>query len=82
MPRRTIPFVENYYYHIYNRGNNRQTVFFDDDNYLYFLQGINKYLLPVVDIIAYCLMPTHYHLMVRVKDFRDQTSEVLKTSEV
>ena len=82
MPRRNVPFVPNCYYHIFNRGNNRQTVFFDADNYLYFLRGVKKYLLPVVDMIAYCLMPTHYHLMVRVKDLGGQTSEVFETSEV
>ena len=82
MPRRIISFTPDCYYHIYNRGNNRQTIFFETDNYLYFLRGIKKYLLPVVDMIAYCLMPTHYHLMVRVKDLGQQTSEVFKTSEV
>ena len=82
MPRRIIPFVPGNYYHIYNRGNNRQMVFFETDNYLYFLRGVKKYLLPVVDMIAYCLMPTHYHLLGRVKDFGNQTSEVFKTSEV
>ena len=51
-----------------------------------FYLGVKRYLLPVVDVIAYCLMPTHYHLMVRVKDLEQnsnkQTSEVSKTSEV
>ncbi len=78
MPRRLIPFVPEGFYHIYNRGNNRQTIFFEQDNYLYFLQDIKRYVLPAADIIAYCLMPTHYHLMVRVK----QTSGVSKTPEV
>ena len=92
MPRRMIPFVHGSTYHIYNRGNNRQVVFFEAGNYVYFLRGVRKYLLPAVDVIAYCLMPTHYHLLVRVKDLEkqtsevfldpEQTSEVLKTSEV
>ena len=79
MPRRPTPFVPDIYYHFYNRGNNRQAVFFEPDNYLYFLGGIKKYLVPFVSIVVYCLMPTHYHILVRVKH---QTSEVLKTSEV
>ena len=78
MPRRLVPFVADAYYHIYNRGNNRKQVFFQRENYLYFLQGIKRYLLPAADIIAYCLMPTHYHLMVGVK----KTSGVVKTPEV
>ncbi|MDP1548289.1 MAG: hypothetical protein Q8L87_19925 [Anaerolineales bacterium] len=79
MPRRTTPFIPDIYYHFYNRGNNRQAVFFQPENYLYFLGGMKKYLVPVVKIVAYCLMPTHYHILVKVML---QTSEVLKTSEV
>jgi len=66
------------HYHIYNRGNNREIIFFEPDNYLYFLKKINEYLVPVSDILVYCLMPTHYHIVVRVK----KPSEVFKTSEV
>ncbi|MBK9925883.1 MAG: transposase [Anaerolineales bacterium] len=78
MPRRLTPFAPDMYYHFYNRGNNRQAVFFEIDNYLYFLGGVKKYLIPVAHVVAYCLMPTHYHILVRIK----QTSEVFKTSEV
>ena len=77
MPRRTIPFLPDQYYHFYNRGNNRQAVFFERDNYLYFLRGVQKYLREQVDVLAYCLMPTHYHILGRVKG---QTSEVLPHS--
>jgi len=79
MPRRVTPFLPDQYYHFYNRGNNRQAVFFERDNYLYFLRGLKKYLREHVEILVYCLMPTHYHILVRI---RQQTSEVLKTSEV
>ncbi len=82
MPRRVTPFIPDIYYHLYNRGNNRQTFFFEPDNYLYFLGGLKKYLIPVVKIIAYCLMPTHYHILVKVMFQAPQTSEVFKTSEV
>jgi len=81
MPRRETPFLPDQYYHFYNRGNNRQAVFFERDNYLYFLRGLKKYLLGAVDVLAYCLMPTHYHVLVRVRP-PAQTSEVFKTSEV
>ncbi len=84
MPRRQIPFVPGTYYHLYNRGNNRQRIFFEAENCLYFLQGIKKYLQPVISLIAYCLMPTHYHLLVRIRD-QTQTPEapiMRRTSEV
>ena len=82
MPRRDTPFVADHFYHFYNRGNNRQIVFFERDNYLYFLRGIKKYLREYVEIIVYCLMPTHYHILARVRQTSEsQTSEVLKSSE-
>jgi REP element-mobilizing transposase RayT len=55
-------------YHVYNQGNNRQAIFFSDDNYRFFIRKIKNEICPYVDILAYCLMPNHYHLMVRVKD--------------
>ena len=79
MPRRETPFLPDQYYHFYNRGNNRQAVFFEGDNYLYFLKGIKKYVRAHVDILVYSLMPTHYHILGRVKP---QTSEFFKNSEV
>jgi len=60
------------YYHLYNRGNNRERIFFERENYLFFLRRLRKYAAPVLDVVSYCLMPTHYHLLVQVK----QTSEV------
>lgn len=65
-------------YHIYNRGNNKQSIFFEERNYHYFLKTFNEYLSPFVDVYAYCLMPNHFHFLIRVKE----TSEVYKTSEV
>ncbi|MFT7032358.1 MAG: putative transposase [Cyclobacteriaceae bacterium] len=55
-------------YHIYNRGNNSQRIFFNRENYIFFLQKIRKYLLPVSDILAYCLMSNHFHLLIHMPD--------------
>lgn len=60
-------FESGYLYHIYNRGNNSQLIFFNDENYLFFLKKIRKELLPYCEILAYCLMPTHFHFMVYVR---------------
>lgn len=59
-----MKFEENNIYHIYNRGNNKEVIFFDDENYLFFLQKIKKELSPYCKVLAYCLMPNHFHLMV------------------
>ena len=53
-------------YHIYNRGNNKQKIFFKNDNYEYFLQKCHKYLNPFSEILAWCLMPNHFHFLIEV----------------
>lgn len=60
-------FIEGEIYHVYNRGNNKQPIFFNRENYLFFLAKIRKELLPYCDIISYCLMPNHFHLEVFIK---------------
>jgi putative transposase len=70
--------LEGEYYHIYNRGNNRENIFFSKENYRYFLSKYDKYLSPYLDTYAYCLLPNHFHLLVRVKsekEFVVQASE-------
>lgn len=69
------------FYHIYNRGNNKQDIFFEEKNYYFFLNLFDKYLSPLVDVYAYCLMPNHFHFLIKVKELV-QTSEVSKTSDV
>ncbi len=53
-------------YHLYNRGNNKDLIFFDDENYSYFLNQFKKHVLPFCDVFAYCLMPNHFHFFIRV----------------
>ncbi len=59
-------FQPDQLYHIYNQGNNKQQIFFTRDNYVFFLQKLQKHLTPVCSILAWCLMPNHFHLMVKV----------------
>lgn len=74
---------EDKFYHIFNRGNNRENIFKEENNYYYFLKQYEKYLLDVVDTYAYCLMPNHFHLLVRIKNQSQiTTSKVLETFEV
>lgn len=51
-------------YHIYNRGINSQRIFFQEKNYYYFLRKIKLYINPYCEILAYCLMPNHFHLLI------------------
>ena len=56
------------YYHIYNRGNNGEKIFFEDANYSYFLQLYQKYISPVANTYAWCLMRNHFHFLVYLKE--------------
>ena len=64
-------FDENCFYHIYNRTVDRKAMFKTDDNYRFFLKQYDLYLSPVLDTYAFCLLGNHFHMLVRVKDFRD-----------
>jgi putative transposase len=57
-------FERGEFYHVYNRGNNKQVIFFEEKNYMFFLKKVNDQLLPFCDIIAYCLMPNHFHFLI------------------
>ncbi len=72
-------FEPNHIYHIYNRGNNSQKIFFKRDNYLFFLQKIRKHILPFANVLAWCLMPNHFHLMIYVE--RTELDSVLGESK-
>lgn len=51
-------------YHVYNRGNEKQTIFFNRENYIFFLRKIRNEWLPYCNILAYCLMPNHFHFLI------------------
>ncbi|MEI7917827.1 MAG: transposase [Candidatus Saccharibacteria bacterium] len=68
------------FYHVYARGSNKQKVFIDNSDYAYFIHLINRYLskhleisengevypnfIGKVEIVAYCLMKNHFHLLI------------------
>ena len=59
-------FEKDHIYHIYNQGNNKQKIFFIKENYYFFIGKIKTHVLPFADILAWCLMPNHFHIMVYV----------------
>lgn len=85
-------YVENGYYHIYNRGVEKRSIFQDDQDYYVFLdylkyslsdppkpgdlQGsplkkvyrLQKNFKNKIELIAFCLMPNHFHLLLKQLD--------------
>lgn len=65
---RKAKLIPGEYYHLYNRGVNRDNIFFQEDNWVYFLSRLRHYFTPQTSkLIAYCLMPNHYHLLLQIK---------------
>lgn len=55
------------FYHIYNRGVNGNKIFEEEENYMFFMNKLAKYLQNVCDVYAYCLMPNHFHFLIKIK---------------
>jgi putative transposase len=55
------------YYHIYNHANGNENLFVEADNYKWFLRQYHTYVSPIADTYAYCLMPNHFHLLIKLK---------------
>lgn len=63
-----IPLEQGKFYHIYNRGNNGDNLFYNPDNYKFFLRRLDEYLSDYIELYAFSLMPNHFHLLVQVKE--------------
>jgi putative transposase len=75
-----VKYVDDEYYHIFNRGANKARIFFIEENYSYCFRLLKKYSLQQnVAILAYCLMPNHYHLVCR-QDAGGSISKFLQTT--
>lgn len=69
MPRRPRVILPNVPQHIIQRGNNRQTCFYADEDYLSYLEWLKEYADKTGCIIhAFVLMTNHVHLLVSTEN--------------
>jgi REP element-mobilizing transposase RayT len=73
-----VEFQPGEIYHVYNKGNNRVPIFFGKDNYLFFLKKMRSHLLNHCDILAWCLMPNHFHWIIQMKENYSQHNSDLE----
>lgn len=71
MPQKYIPLEAGQIYHIWTHANGTENLFREAENYRFFLEKYTYHVHPVVETFAYCLMPNHLHLMVRVREEDD-----------
>lgn len=64
-------------YHIFNHANGFENIFTEDENYRFFLEKYQQYILPIAETYAYCLLPNHFHLVVRIRR-REVLEEVFR----
>jgi putative transposase len=69
------PFEEGGIYHVYNHGNGFENIFRSSHNYHHFLRKHDEYMIDVWECLAFCLMPNHFHLLVRINVIQDNSSE-------
>ncbi|WP_425392014.1 transposase [Ekhidna sp.] len=68
MAQPVIPLEPERIYHIWTHGNGSENLFRTDDNYRYFLEKYAQHIYPIAKTYAYCLMPNHLHLMVKIRE--------------
>ena len=54
-------------YHVYNRANGSEKIFQGEGNYHFFLGKYRIYISPIAHTYCYCLMPNHFHFLLRIK---------------
>ncbi len=77
MAQHLEPLLPDHHYHIYNHANGNDNLFKVEANYYFFIEKYVKYILPIADTFAYCLLPNHFHFFIRIHS----NSPVFENSE-
>ena len=88
-------YLENGIYHVYNRGINKSPIFTDEQDHIVFMHLLKTYLSPITDpitksktpktlhnevlLLQFCLMPNHFHLLIKQKTKEGMTKLMQKT---
>lgn len=67
-------------YHSYSKAIGKEVLFLNDENFKYFLKRYDDYCAEIFETLAYCLIPNHFHFLVRVKDGSSNNVVVKKFS--
>lgn len=76
------PLLYDTYYHIYNRGNNGENIFVQERNYEHFVKLYFKYIDPIAETFAYCLLRNHFHVSLKTKTEEEIKETLKKTLKV
>jgi len=65
-------------YHIFNKAIGTDKLFIGDKDYSFFLKKLDRFILPVADILSYCLIPNHFHLLIDFKEIEELPTKLQK----
>jgi len=65
------PFSADQLFHVYNHANGGELLFQKEYNYRYFMLLFQKHMEPVVNLAAFCLMPNHFHFLVKTRTLEE-----------
>ena len=65
------PLKPDGFYHIFNHATGDELLFRTDNNYLFFLKKYYEYISPIVETFCYCLMPNHFHFLIKIKEEKE-----------
>ncbi|MEL6536540.1 MAG: hypothetical protein AAFQ98_14075 [Bacteroidota bacterium] len=72
------PFLPGQYYHVFHHAVGNLNLFRDDRDYRTFLSKYTRFLGDHLSSYAYCLMPNHFHMLIRVTSDKARAEEVLQ----
>ena len=75
------PMVPDTYYHIYNRACGHEKLFYEDRNYYYFMDLFEERLNEYVELYSFCLLPNHFHMLIKTKSFLDMNKSEINISK-
>jgi putative transposase len=65
------PLETDNFFHLYNRGNDGIKIFYNKENYSYFLWKFDEYMTKFVLVYSYCLLTNHFHFLIKVKSEKE-----------
>jgi putative transposase len=62
-----VPFLSERIYHVYSHAVSKDNLFRNPENFYFFLNKYKGYIPQVAETFAFCLLPNHFHLLIRVR---------------
>ncbi|WP_304344290.1 hypothetical protein [Chryseobacterium koreense] len=82
MKKHVYPLETDNFYHVFNQGIDGCKIFFDNENYDYFLKLLENKILSVAELYCYCLLPNHFHLLLKVRPAKEIREKIEEKEDV